>query len=440
MINFYLARFDTHMRDVLKGAYIAFIIKVFAVTATFGMNLFIARVLGAEGSGIFFLALTIITIISVLSRLGMENAIVRFISENVAVKKNEKVIGIYNKVIKYVSVASLIISAILYLYSPWISVEIFGKTSLDKPLQIFSLSIFPLALLTINAHALQGLRWIGSYVSVISLGVPLLTLILSVFFINADGVYTFIYSFLLATMFTLFLSFLLWWFASKPFRYHGSEFQNRELFNLSFPMYTANILNITITWAPLLMLGVWESSENIGIYNAATKTAMLIGFIILSVNSIIAPKFAALYKNNEMKNLEKVARGSTKIMVFLAFPFLILFIFFSDSVMLLFGEEFVSGSSVLLVLAVGQFINVATGSVGYLLQMTGYERAVRNTLFISFFLMFSFSIFIIPLYGILGAASVSATILATQNIIMMILAHKYLKIIIFPWFNIVAKT
>jgi len=188
------------------------------------------------------------------------------------------------------------------------------------------------------------------------------------------------------------------------------------------------------------MLGVWESSENIGIYNAATKTAMLIGFIILSVNSIIAPKFAALYKNNEMKNLEKVARGSTKIMVFLAFPFLILFIFFSDSVMLLFGEEFVSGSSVLLVLAVGQFINVATGSVGYLLQMTGYERAVRNTLFISFFLMFSFSIFIIPLYGILGAASVSATILATQNIIMMILAHKYLKIIIFPWFNIVAKT
>jgi O-antigen/teichoic acid export membrane protein len=40
----------------------------------------------------------------------------------------------------------------------------------------------------------------------------------------------------------------------------------------------------------------------------------------------------------------------------------------------LYGEAFRSGASVLVVLAIGQIVNGATGPVGYLLNMTGHER------------------------------------------------------------------
>jgi O-antigen/teichoic acid export membrane protein len=183
------------------------------------------------------------------------------------------------------------------------------------------------------------------------------------------------------------------------------------------------------------MLGIWESSANVGIYNAAIKTAMLTSFVLISVNSIAAPKFASLYQNNDMKALGDVSRGTSKIMIILASPILVVFILFPEWVLLFFGEEFQQGSSVLMILAVGQFINVATGSVGYLLQMTGHERLVRNTLLFSAFLLVSLSIMIIPLYGVVGAAFVSASMLAVQNIIMMLLVWKYLNIITFPWVN-----
>ena len=48
--------------------------------------------------------------------------------------------------------------------------------------------------------------------------------------------------------------------------------------------------------------------------------------------------------------------------------------------MSLFGPEFRAGGPVLTILAAGQYVNVLTGSVGYLLMMTGNERLVRNNM------------------------------------------------------------
>jgi len=39
-----------------------------------------------------------------------------------------------------------------------------------------------------------------------------------------------------------------------------------------------------------------------------------------------------------------------------------------------FGEEFVAAAPLLVVLSLGQLINVATGSVGFLLLMSGHEK------------------------------------------------------------------
>ena len=50
-----LHNFDHHMREVVRGASIAFVLKVAAVGIGFGVNVVLARSLGAESTGLFFL-------------------------------------------------------------------------------------------------------------------------------------------------------------------------------------------------------------------------------------------------------------------------------------------------------------------------------------------------------------------------------------------------
>ena len=58
-------------------------------------------------------------------------------------------------------------------------------------------------------------------------------------------------------------------------------------------------------------------------------------------------------------------------------------VLFSGVIMRFFGAGFESGAGLLVIIAVGQLINVATGSVSFLLNMTGHERDMRNVTMLS---------------------------------------------------------
>ncbi len=423
------------MQELLHGASIAFVLKVLAAGLAFALNVVLARLLGAEGSGIFFLTLTIVTIVAAIGRVGMENALVRFIAANIASEQPNKVLGIYQKAMLFSLVVSSILSIFIYLLSPWISDVIFAKPELIRPLSIMTIGVVPLALLTLHAKALQGLKRIAASVSILSICVPLLTCVVAILFVPNYGIDASVWGYIFAVTMTFLFGWRFWKKATLLFKNNSPEFSSGELLTTSMPLFGIVVMNMFITLSPILFLGVWESSENVGVYNAASRTAMLTSFVLIAVNSIAAPKFSALYQRGEMEALGSVARNSAKLMVLLASPVLLLFIFFPEWILSIFGDQFKQGSTVLIILAIGQFINVATGSVGYLLMMTGNERLMRNNLLFCVILGLLLNSWLVPEYGILGAAVAAALILSTQNLIAMLLVWRELKISIFPWPN-----
>jgi O-antigen/teichoic acid export membrane protein len=94
----------------------------------------------------------------------------------------------------------------------------------------------------------------------------------------------------------------------------------------------------------------------------------------------------------------------------------------------LFGPDFRVGSSALVILAAGQFVNAAVGSVGYLLVMTEYHKIVLNITVLSAFLNIALNGILIPRLGILGAALATATSIITFNILSMLAVRKKLQI------------
>ena len=77
-------------------------------------------------------------------------------------------------------------------------------------------------------------------------------------------------------------------------------------------------------------------------------------------------------------------------------------------------------------MAVGQFINVATGTVFDILVMSGHERDFRRVTLFSGPLTIILCLTLIPTYGVTGAAIAKAIGLSVQNVFAVFIVKKRL--------------
>ena len=201
-------------------------------------------------------------------------------------------------------------------------------------------------------------------------------------------------------------------------------FERATLWRSCRPLWTMSIINRGILpWAPLFLLGIWGTAEEAGIFGAATRVAMLVTFFLTAVNTVIAPKFAELHSRGEIATLGRLARRFALLITLAASPLFLLLIFAGDWVMALFGPEFARGGTAVAILAAGQAVNTMTGSVGYLLMMTGHERDVRNAYILSMLILIACAVSLVPSLGIIGASITSAVAVSSTNIYSLILVR-----------------
>lgn len=422
---------DHHMREVLQGASVAFILKVLGTALGLLFNVLLARMLGAEGAGIYFLALTVITIAAMIGRLGLDNALIRFIASQFALKNWGVVTDLYRKGVRLSTTLSLVATIIVFLTSEQIATIMFKEPLLVGPLRIMALGILPLSLLTLYGSLLTGLKKIGNAVFVQGVGIPLISIPLLIFLGAKLSINGAVLGYVIAATAVFLVSVFLWRRATPVLNGYRGTFSTRLLISTSLPLFWVVFLNYVLSSFGTIVLGIWADSVAVGIYGIAARVTLLMRFILDSVNSIIAPKFATLYEQNEIQALGNLARSVTFAMTVLAAPILLVVVLFPKAILNLFGGEFATGSTVLVVLAIGQFINVATGSVGYLLMMSGHEKIVRNNVVFNAIINVFLNLLLIPKFSIMGAAVATALSLAVKNIITVFLVRKYLAIDIY---------
>ena len=424
------------MLEVINGAAIALVLKVLGAGLTFLFNLVLARTLGAEGAGLYFLALTVTTIATVFGRMGLDNTLLRFTAANVAVENWVTVRGVYVKGMKLAFIVSSISAIVVFLFAPVLAEKLFQKPELVIPMRWMALAIVPMTVLILHAELLKGIKRIRDSLLVFGVGVPAISLIVLYFLGGSNGVLGAVWAYSIGAIFAAFIGVILWFVATPEIRNISGVFQTKELLQSSIPLFWIALLNMLISWTATFALGIWGTEEEVGIFSMASRTAMLTSLILTSVNSISAPKFAELYKKKDMTTLGATARSTAKLMTFIVSPFLLLFLIAPQWVMGIFGEEFQKGGILLSILAIGQFVNVSTGSVGYLLMMTGNEKLMRNNVAFVAFLCIFLCVLFVPKYGSLGAVIATSISLSLQNVIAMFLVSYRLGINTVSWFKI----
>lgn len=413
---------DIHLFELLKGASSTLIIKMLGLIVGYGFAIYITNQYGAYVFGQYVTALLVVEILSIVSRLGIDTSLVRFVSKYAQKGAVNLINQLYFKSVAIVTFAAIFFTLLLVFFS----VEIAEFMNLEREyLVIVSFSFIPLVLFYMNVQAIRGLKKMVSYSFLnnvaITFGVFLFLVLFSVFTASEVlPIYAYVSSVFILTM----LSYFLWFNHKSKVSVVNSDddmpLSTNELLTTSFPLLLGQSMMIIMGKVDLFMLANMSSSDQVGIYNIALKLSMLSYMGLMAINSIAAPKFSEIYSSGDLDALKKIVQQSTKTIFWISLPVLTLLILFPEFILSMFGEEFKIASFTLIILSVGKMVSAISGSVGTFLQMVGKQKVFQNILIFAAVVNIVLNYFLIPSHGIGGAAIASATSGILWNVLMII--------------------
>ena len=113
--------------DLAKTAAAVMVARITAAGAQFALTLVIARALGAEISGFYYLAFSVATVGSVVASLGIGTATLRFIATAASENDWPRVAGVHRQGALVTGIASVAIAGIVFALAPWLADAAFGK-------------------------------------------------------------------------------------------------------------------------------------------------------------------------------------------------------------------------------------------------------------------------------------------------------------------------
>jgi len=134
-----------------------------------------------------------------------------------------------------------------------------------------------------------------------------------------------------------------------------------------------------------------------------------------SVNQIFSPTIADLHARGQHQLLGRLFQTLTKWIFGFTLPLAIVVVTFAEPLMRIFGTDFARGWPILVIGTIGQLANAGTGSVGYLLFMSGNQGRLVKIQTTMTAVSVLLNILLIPKWGILGAVVAAAMANAGTN-------------------------
>ncbi|MGP1371581.1 MAG: flippase [Almyronema sp.] len=414
---------------LIKGAVGSFGLKVISTALAFGLNLLLARLLGTEGLGIYALAITWIGLLSIPAKLGFPQLLVR----DIAIYSSRSQWGLLKGLLKRAYQIIAILSCTLALLMAILARFLLTDSQTFLTLVVTALSLPFSCLRSLNQAAMSGFYKVVQAQLPESLMTPcLMTLSILIFYGVLDDKVTPVLTvgcYAIVTLITFLLGLCqLSYTLPKNLLAATAEYKTHAWIRMALPFMMLGALYIVNSQADIVMLGAIQNAESVGLYVVANKIASIIVFILMASNLSLEPNIASLYALNQLGQLEKIIRESSKIVSAFSCTVAASIIFFRDNLLSLFGQEFSHSSIALCILVIGQLVNVLAGPVGLLLNMSGNERLTFFAFSFSAIVNILLNFYLIPTFNIEGAATATTISMVIWNLLSLALVITRLNI------------
>jgi O-antigen/teichoic acid export membrane protein len=413
------------------------------ILISYSFTIYTVRLLGASESGLFFLGISILSILSVLATFGFEQSTLKIFG-NYFVKNMWGTLA-YNlrKIEKFIIAFSIFITLLSLVFFHYFSIHLFYKQNLNSVLYYFLISIIPVAFVRIYGGVLNSIRkHVQASLTTATL-IPLFTIIYLFTFnlFKQNSLLSFAFFYFLSTLTVFIISKIIFELElkeHKPYKSEKIDFRGQIKYSLS--MQIIILLSTISTSLPAIILGIIiEDTSSIAYFVTANKIALLYAIPLGAINNIIAPRIASLYKEKKIQFLSLFIKSINSVFIVLAILITILIVIFSELFMGVFGSEFVDAKSVLNILLIGQFINLCTGPVGFMLSMTSNHRVLLKILLWNSFLFIIIDFILTYFWGIDGLAIGVSLSICSLNIACVVGVKKNLNIFVLPNYQAIGQ-
>ena len=376
----------------------------------------VAWMYGPAQLGFYAVGITVVQVASILSQLGLDNGVVRYVAHHGAGGDTARVRGTIIQALAVTLALSLTLSALLFAGAGFLAENVFGKPFLETVFRAFAVGLPFLTFMSMALWVTQGFGTLKYAAFVGQAARPLANLALLVFFyllgvqiLGAVAAYVLSMAFGAALALVCLPRVFPGLLAGKA-RYEG-----KELTAVSAPMMVANVTQYSNLWTAVVVLGVFEPVPTVGVYSAAARTAALSTLVLIAFGGVFSPLAAGLYRQERLAELGRLYGDVSRWAFTGALAFFLVTALLAPDIMRFFGTDFAHGWPVIVVVSAAQLFNSSVGPAARLLAMTGHQKAVMVSTAVSAAAAVALNLLLVPAYGVAGAAGATAAALVLAN-------------------------
>lgn len=400
------------------------------VLLTFITEVLAARILLPERYGLITWGMMSLNLLCILTGLGFNTAIRRFVSIYQSEGKPELACGVINLATLVSAIGGFLGGIGLFIGAGWLATSVMGDNREALILTTLAVALPLLNLQRVMIAVFSGFKLPKYKVLVEDIMVPagFLIVVLSAwvmgwkeFQIVCGYVLVYFLSSILAVAFVR---------TKTPYRNMGQvqpQYRPREILKFSWPLIFTEPLAKFTGFIDVIIIGVFAASYEVGLYRSASDLASAMTLILMSFAFLYLPigsDFIAKGENKQWKDMNaRVARWSAVM----AFPLFATLFFFPEEVLVtVYGEQYIEAASSLRILAVAYYGNAMVGFTGLNLAIAGMTKTQLVVFFCGFVLNVAGNAILIPVYGIEGAAVASLlSIFAINGTCLVVLKWKF---------------
>ncbi len=417
------------MLHIASGAGVNFFGTILRTIFSFGTMLVISHVLTVSDLGYYSFGTALAFVGLYACGFGLDMGLWRYISAYFAKRDFRKLRGAFFSSILISLPVSIIFSILLIFFAEPISNLVFSNGDFAFPLKMFALTIPLLLLARIFNAATQGFQIMryAVYRDIIEQGLRFfLTAGLFLLGLKLGGA---LWANLIAIAVVTVISL---YFLEKVYPMVTSkekiQMRIRETIKFSAPMGMSQVLAYLLLYMDTILLGYYGTAHQVGLYSVAVRIIIIAATVQVAFSTMFAPVISELITRSRHGELAELYTKVTRWTIMLSLPVFLPLMIFPSYMLKVFGTQFTVVSGSLIILAVGQMINVLTGPVGVMIIMSGRSGLELFNNLLSWIISLVICVILIPRWGIPGAAIANASAAASVNILRALEVYWLMKV------------
>lgn len=415
---------------------ISFLGSGFAAASAMALTVLVSRTVGAEGAGLFYIAIGLFTIASQVLKLGSNSGVIRTLATQRAVGQSGHAAHVLYIATIPVLVISGIAGGIIYLNADFIAAVFVDSKQAGDLARLMRQLAFFVAFASVLAVLHTMTRMLNSVLTFTLLQNVLLpatrVMLVAITVLLGGDTFDAVFAWAASLPFWIFITIGLLLPKLRSDRRNRNlpleQGSTKRFWAFSAGRGIGGALEICLEWVDVLIVAALRSPTEAGVYAVVTRIVRSGQIIDRAMRVAVSPRIAHHFALAELAEARALHSQATKTMILVAWPFYLTLIFFGEPVLGIFGQEFRSGAPVLCVAAIGIMVLTTTGMLQSIILMGGRSSWQMGVKSLSLLLSIALNFLLIPKLGILGAALAWGLVILVDASISGYLVYARLKV------------